>query len=620
MRYVQDPQWGEVYVDDASGTIYRPYSDEGGTTLGFLGNYNSDVGFDSFKPVSTPVPAPAPAPAADPFASIPKPEWVSSSDPYWSQFGNVAGRDPESGEFTNPYISTIRGLEDVGNWRSVAGQLGYQGPFETQVISSDPAEGGGGYATVTAPEFQQFIEQKKAEGYDFVVKGDEVDKSTSTFGLKTPSGEVVAQRKAKAAGFGEFFKEFLLPAAGIALGMGGFNSLMGGAAAPTSAASGAGLGAMEGVGLTGNIVNAATGQTIAALPTAGVTVADLANIPSDVLGQLSPATEVLDLAPIENTVTSVYAPGVEPVFPESVFDMPIAGPASSPTVFPESVFDMPIARAASAAPAPSSAPIFDLGGNAIDPFTSEILSPASVEPAAASAVGSANVSRGLLYGKEAYGPGMTGAQTAAYDSILGLTGSKTLADLAGTATGLTTNTTDLKDLAKSAIGIGKDVLSSRAGLAGLGALLSYFDKQPPRGGGYTGVAAAPTPMTRTMVRGAYGPIAQYAANGGLMQAYAQGGVTGTHRRPMQMEDGGFVMTKRAVDGAGGPRGIAQMLPGARPIVGPGTGTSDSIPATIAGRTPARVSNGEAYVPKAVVNRAGGAQALYALMNKLQRRA
>jgi hypothetical protein len=86
-----------------------------------------------------------------------------------------------------------------------------------------------------------------------------------------------------------------------------------------------------------------------------------------------------------------------------------------------------------------------------------------------------------------------------------------------------------------------------------------------------------------------------------------------------MEDGGFVMTKRAVDGAGGPRGIAQMLPGARPIVGPGTGTSDHIPATIAGRTPARVSNGEAYVPKSAVNQAGGAKALYALMNQLQRR-
>lgn len=222
--------------------------------------------------------------------------------------------------------------------------------------------------------------------------------------------------------------------------------------------------------------------------------------------------------------------------------------------------------------------------------------------------------------------------TGVIDALKGVPGA---IDVGGGLTGVVSSTGDIVDAAGKvlasvgspswldvakkyggkAFDTAQNVLSSRAGLAGLGALLSYLDKQPPRGGGYTGVAA-PRPTTRTM----NGPIAQYAANGGLMQAYATGGVTGTHRRPMQMEDGGFVMTKRAVDGAGGPRGIAQMLPGARPIVGPGTGTSDSIPATIAGRTPARVSNGEAYVPKAVVDQAGGAPALYALMNKLQRRA
>jgi hypothetical protein len=119
-----------------------------------------------------------------------------------------------------------------------------------------------------------------------------------------------------------------------------------------------------------------------------------------------------------------------------------------------------------------------------------------------------------------------------------------------------------------------------------------------------------------MTQGQYGPIARYAAEGGLMQAYANGG-------NVQMEDGGFVMTKKAVDGAGGPRGIQQLVPGARMIQGPGTGTSDDIPAVINGRngqTPARLSNGEAYVPKPFVDRLGGARQMYALMNNLQRRA
>jgi hypothetical protein len=104
-------------------------------------------------------------------------------------------------------------------------------------------------------------------------------------------------------------------------------------------------------------------------------------------------------------------------------------------------------------------------------------------------------------------------------------------------------------------------------------------------------------------------------NGGP-SPFAQGG-------PVRMEDGGFVLTKRAVDGAGGPRGLAAALPQARMIRGPGTGTSDSIPATISGprgQTPARVSNGEAYVPRHAVEAAGGPKRMYGLMSALERRA
>ena len=106
------------------------------------------------------------------------------------------------------------------------------------------------------------------------------------------------------------------------------------------------------------------------------------------------------------------------------------------------------------------------------------------------------------------------------------------------------------------------------------------------------------------------------AGGGITQGYAHGGM-------VHMEDGGFVLTKRAVDGAGGPRGIQQLVPGARMIRGPGHGTSDSIPAVINGRngqTPARLSNGEAYVPRRFVQDQGGPQRMYTLMNNLQRKA
>lgn len=101
--------------------------------------------------------------------------------------------------------------------------------------------------------------------------------------------------------------------------------------------------------------------------------------------------------------------------------------------------------------------------------------------------------------------------------------------------------------------------------------------------------------------------------------YAQGGSVFT------MQDGGFVMTKDAVKGAGGPQGIAQLLPQARMIGGPPdpTGKRDLTPAKIVGPngvTPARVSRGEAYLPPEGVPEAGGAKALYALMHKLERNA
>lgn len=147
-------------------------------------------------------------------------------------------------------------------------------------------------------------------------------------------------------------------------------------------------------------------------------------------------------------------------------------------------------------------------------------------------------------------------------------------------------------------------------MALLSALASYADRQRPSGGGTTQAYAGYKPLTRTM----QGNIARYAAQGGIMHAYAQGGAV----RPFPMQDGGFVMTKRAVDGAGGPQGMRQRLPEAVPIRGPGHGTSDSIPAYIQGpngRTPARVSNGEMYVPPGRDTRG-----LYALMRAMERKA
>ena len=150
---------------------------------------------------------------------------------------------------------------------------------------------------------------------------------------------------------------------------------------------------------------------------------------------------------------------------------------------------------------------------------------------------------------------------------------------------------------------------------GTGAVLGALDKRPPSGGGVAKAYVGPQKqLTRTIEQGKYGPIARFAAQGGIMHAYRNGGQV----RPFPMQDGGFVMTKKAVDGAGGPQGLASLVPGARMIRGPGHGTSDSIPAYIQGpngRTPARVSNGEAYVPPG-----RNPRQLQAMMKQLERKA
>jgi len=106
--------------------------------------------------------------------------------------------------------------------------------------------------------------------------------------------------------------------------------------------------------------------------------------------------------------------------------------------------------------------------------------------------------------------------------------------------------------------------------------------------------------------------------GGFYDQSQPGGFA--HGGAVQMEDGGFVMTEKAVKGAKKlvDGGITQLLPDARMIRGPGTGTSDEIPAVINGpngQTPARLSNGEAYVPPG-----RNTKGLYALMHQLERKA
>lgn len=105
---------------------------------------------------------------------------------------------------------------------------------------------------------------------------------------------------------------------------------------------------------------------------------------------------------------------------------------------------------------------------------------------------------------------------------------------------------------------------------------------------------------------------------GSLMGYAEGGEV------FHMQSGGHVFPAKAVaaygdfDTSAGQERLAKM--GGIPIRGPGTGVSDSIPATIDGKQPARVASGEVYFPPRAVKRLGGNQKLYAMMRNAERAA
>jgi hypothetical protein len=83
------------------------------------------------------------------------------------------------------------------------------------------------------------------------------------------------------------------------------------------------------------------------------------------------------------------------------------------------------------------------------------------------------------------------------------------------------------------------------------------------------------------------------------------------------------------DGGGGANGglmpydLGGYSDGGRLLKGPGDGVSDDIPATIAGKQPARLADGEFVIPARIVSEIGngstdaGAKRLYAMMDRIQ---
>ena len=111
---------------------------------------------------------------------------------------------------------------------------------------------------------------------------------------------------------------------------------------------------------------------------------------------------------------------------------------------------------------------------------------------------------------------------------------------------------------------------------------------------------------------------QQPMNNAEQGRFARGGVP-------KLEDGGFVVPADVTFYLGnhnteaGQKRLAQMY-GGQPIKGPGSGLSDSIPTSIEGKQPARIANGEVYIPRKAVMAHGGPQKFYKMMDKVRKKA
>jgi hypothetical protein len=123
-----------------------------------------------------------------------------------------------------------------------------------------------------------------------------------------------------------------------------------------------------------------------------------------------------------------------------------------------------------------------------------------------------------------------------------------------------------------------------------------------------------------------------AANGGLMEShYARGGNAQSALRPphpfFSKKTGKYEFHPAKMYAEGGISdmyNLGSYSDGGRLLKGPGDGVSDSIPAVIGQKQPARLADGEFVIPARIVSEIGngsteaGARKLYAMMDRVQK--
>lgn len=255
-----------------------------------------------------------------------------------------------------------------------------------------------------------------------------------------------------------------------------------------------------------------------------------------------------------------------------------------------------------------------------------------------------DLGKGLMAGLGAYGGagltgGLMGAGAAGAAGSVGATPAMSMASpVASPATTALTNAgvkglipaaatstaTAAAPTALSAMGGGAQ--AAKYGLAALSPALQEGPQTPFDGGGPNPYEFEYDPNTQrytrvptgTRQRDILAPTTQMAADGGMMDSGPVEMMSDQNRMETMMANGGQMFAR------GGVSHLGDYSDGGRLLKGPGDGVSDSIPATIANKRPARLADGEFVVPARIVSELGngsteaGARKLYAMMDRIQK--
>jgi hypothetical protein len=260
------------------------------------------------------------------------------------------------------------------------------------------------------------------------------------------------------------------------------------------------------------------------------------------------------------------------------------------------------------------------------------------------ALATGNLQKGLMAGLGAYGgaglagglaglgstavtPQAMSAANAAADPIASLAAAKDAATAAGTVapTGFGAISAGAQQAMANPSALinqmGGGTQAAKYGLAALGSTLQADASAPYAGSGPNPYEYSYDPTTQQYTRVPVGtrqrdilkPTTPMMAAGGPVEEMSD-------RNQMEtvMANGGQMFAR------GGISHLGDYSDGGRLLKGPGDGVSDSIPATIANKRPARLADGEFVVPARIVSELGngsteaGARKLYAMMDRIQK--